>query len=199
MTRIHLYDTTLRDGAQTRGVEFSGADKRALALMLDRLGVDTIEAGWPGANPADTALYADLPALRHARFAAFGMTRKAGLRASEDPGLAAVLSAGTPAVCLVGKTWDFHVTSALGVGLTEAIDMIADTVAHAVAEGREVVFDAEHLFDGWKANPGFARDCLRTAAEAGARWMVLCDTNGGTLPHEVDRIVGTMADLLGGD
>jgi 2-isopropylmalate synthase len=199
MPRIHLYDTTLRDGAQTRGVDFSGADKRALALTLDRLGVDTIEAGWPGANPADTALYADLPVLRHARFAAFGMTRRAGLRAADDPGLAAVLSAGTPAVCLVGKAWDFHVTSALGVSLTEAIDMIADSVAHAVGQGREVVFDAEHLFDGWKANPSFARDCLRTAAEAGARWITLCDTNGGTLPHEVDRIVGTMADLLGGD
>jgi len=199
MTRIHLYDTTLRDGAQTRGVDFSGADKRALALMLDRLGVDTIEAGWPGANPADTALYADLPVLRHARFAAFGMTRKAGLKASQDPGLAAVLSANTPAVCLVGKSWDFHVTSALGVSLNEALDMIADTVSYAVEQGREVVFDAEHLFDGWKANAPFARDCLRTAAEAGARWLVLCDTNGGTLPHEVDRIVGTMADLVGGD
>ncbi|GGF07019.1 citramalate synthase [Aliidongia dinghuensis] len=199
MKRIHLYDTTLRDGAQTRGVDFSGADKRALALLLDRLGVDTIEAGWPGANPADTALYADLPRLRHARFAAFGMTRKAGLKAAEDPGLAAVLAAGTPAVCLVGKTWDFHVTSALGASLTEAIDMISESVGHAVEQGREVVFDAEHLFDGWKANAPFARDCLRAAADAGARWLVLCDTNGGTLPHEVDRIVGTMADLLGGD
>jgi 2-isopropylmalate synthase len=199
MTRIHLYDTTLRDGAQTQGVDFSPADKKAIALALDGLGIDYIEAGWPGANPSDSALFGDLPPLTHARFSAFGMTRRAGGRVESDPGLAAVLSPGTPVVCLVGKSWDFHVRDALGISLGENLSMIGDSIAHVVAEGREALFDAEHFFDGFKANPSFALDCARAAADSGARWIVLCDTNGGTLPHEVERIVGAVADAIGGD
>ncbi|HLY53971.1 MAG TPA: citramalate synthase [Stellaceae bacterium] len=199
MTRIHLYDTTLRDGAQTQGVDFSLADKKAIAVALDGLGIDYVEAGWPGANPSDSALFADLPPLSHGRFSAFGMTRRPGVRAADDPGLAAVLAPGTPVVCLVGKSWDFHVREALGIGLGENLDMIADSIAHVSASGREALFDAEHFFDGFKDNPGFALDCAKAAAQAGARWIVLCDTNGGTLPHEVERIVGAVADAIGGD
>jgi 2-isopropylmalate synthase len=199
MTRIHLYDTTLRDGAQTYGVDFSLADKRAIAVALDALGIDTIEAGWPGANPSDTAFFADLPALQHARFSAFGMTRRAGRSASNDPGLTTVLSAGTPSVCLVGKTWDFHVRTALEVPLAENVAMIGESIAHAATKVEEVAFDAEHFFDGYKANPSFTRDCIKAAAEAGARWIVLCDTNGGTLPHEIERIVGEISDIVPGE
>jgi 2-isopropylmalate synthase len=199
MTRIYLYDTTLRDGAQTQGVDFSLADKKAIAEALDGLGIDYIEAGWPGANPSDSALFADLPKLGHARFSAFGMTRRPGFTAEADPGLKAVLAPGTPVVCIVGKSWDFHVSDALGISLAENLDMIGSSIAHIVASGREAMFDAEHFFDGYKANPGFALDCANVAAEAGARWIVLCDTNGGTLPHEIERIVGAVADRLGGE
>jgi 2-isopropylmalate synthase len=197
--RVYLYDSTLRDGAQTQGVDFGVADKVAIAEALDRLGIDTIEGGWPGANPTDDAFFADPPALRHATLAAFGMTRRPGRSAANDPGLAAVLGAGAKAVALVGKCWDFHVDVALGAGRAENVDMIGESVAEAARRGREVVFDAEHFFDGWKANPGYARDCLAAARDAGARWLVLCDTNGGTLPPEVERIVGEVAAAFGGD
>ncbi|PRX35010.1 2-isopropylmalate synthase [Meinhardsimonia xiamenensis] len=185
--RLYLYDTTLRDGQQTQGVQFSLAEKRRISETLDALGVDYIEGGWPGANPTDSAFFAARPETR-ATFTAFGMTKRAGLSAENDDVLAAVLNAGTPAVCLVGKTHDFHVTTALGVSLKENIDNIARSIAHCVAEGREALFDAEHFFDGYKANPAYALDCLAAALEAGARWIVLCDTNGGTLPAEVGEI-----------
>ena len=188
--RLWLYDTTLRDGQQTRGVDFSTEDKIRIAGALDALGVDYVEGGWPGANPTDSAFFAAVPRLERARMAAFGMTRRAGRSASNDDVLAAVLDAGTPAVCLVGKTHEFHVVTALGITLDENVAAIRDSVAHAVARGREVLFDAEHFFDGYRANPGYALDCLRAAYEAGARWVVLCDTNGGTLPGEVGRITG---------
>jgi 2-isopropylmalate synthase len=200
--RLYLYDTTLRDGQQTQGVQFSVAEKQAIARALDALGVDHIEGGWPGANPTDSAFIADRPATR-ATFAAFGMTRRAGRSAENDDVLAAVLNANTPAVCLVGKTHDFHVTDALGITLDENLDTIATSIAHCVAKGRETLFDAEHFFDGWRANPAYALACLRAAQEAGARWIVLCDTNGGTLPAEVGRIVaeviaaGIPGDRLG--
>jgi len=197
--RVYLYDCTLRDGAQTQGVDFGVADKVAIATALDQLGVDYIEGGWPGANPTDDAFFAALPAVRRARISAFGMTRRPGRSAGNDPGLAAVL--GTPAkiACLVGKTWDFQVDTALGVPRFENIEMIADSIAEAVRRGREAMFDAEHFFDGYKANPGYALDCLKAAHGAGARWLVLCDTNGGTLPHEVERIVGEVARAIPGD
>lgn len=187
--RLYLYDTTLRDGQQTQGVQFSTAEKVQIAGMLDALGVDYIEGGWPGANPTDSEFFEARPQTR-ATFTAFGMTKRAGRSAANDEVLAAVMNAGTPAVCLVGKTHDFHVTKALGVTLEENLGNISASVAHMVASGREALFDAEHFFDGWKANRDYALACLRAAEAAGARWIVLCDTNGGTLPAEVRRIVG---------
>ncbi|MFZ9632749.1 MAG: citramalate synthase, partial [Alphaproteobacteria bacterium] len=197
--RVYLYDTTLRDGAQTQGVDFGVADKRAIAEALDGLGIDYVEGGWPGANPTDDAFFAAAPRFGHARFAAFGMTRRAGRSAENDPGLSAVIGSGAPVVTLFGKAWDFHLREALGVELAEGVDMVGGSIAEVVRRGREAIFDAEHFFDGYKANPGFARDCLRAARDAGARWIVLCDTNGGTLPHEVERIVGELVSLVPGD
>jgi 2-isopropylmalate synthase len=185
--RLSLFDTTLRDGQQTHGVQFSTPDKHLIARTLDSLGVDYIEGGWPGANPTDNAFFAEAPKTR-ATFTAFGMTKRAGRSAANDDVLAAVLNANTPAVCLVGKTHDFHVETALGITLSENLENIAASVAHLVAQGREALFDAEHFFDGYKANPAYALDCLMAAYDAGARWVVLCDTNGGTLPAEVGEI-----------
>jgi 2-isopropylmalate synthase len=187
--RLYLYDTTLRDGQQTQGVSFSTPEKIQIAQALDRLGVDYIEGGWPGANPTDSAFFDAVPQTR-ATLTAFGMTKRAGRSAENDDVLAAVMNAGTRAVCLVGKTHDFHVTEALGITLEENVENIARSVAHLVGQGREALFDAEHFFDGYCANPGYALECLRAAMQGGARWVVLCDTNGGTLPTEIGRIVG---------
>ncbi len=197
--RIYLYDTTLRDGAQTQGVDFSAADKAALARELDGLGIDYVEGGWPGANPTDDAFFAKLPALKQARIAAFGMTRRPGRSAGNDPGLAATLASTAKVATIVGKTWDFHVKVALGAELPENVEMIAESIAHLKTRLDEVIFDAEHFFDGYKANPAYALECLKAAYAAGARWLVLCDTNGGTLPHEVERIVGEVAAIIPGD
>jgi len=194
--RLYLFDTTLRDGAQTQGVDFSVEDKRQIALALDTLGIDYVEGGWPGANPTDTAFFADRPPLGTARFTAFGMTKRAGRSVSNDPGFAALLEAKAEAVCLVGKTWDFQVDVALEIPRSENIDAIAESFAAVKAKGREPLFDAEHFFDGYKSNPEYALDCLRAAHEAGARWLVLCDTNGGTLPEDVYRIVGEVKAKL---
>ncbi|MCG6904067.1 MAG: citramalate synthase, partial [Rhodobacter sp.] len=191
--RLWLFDTTLRDGQQTQGVQFSTPDKHLIAETLDALGLDYIEGGWPGANPTDSAFFDEKPQTR-ATFTAFGMTKRAGRSAENDDVLAAVLNAGTPAVCLVGKTHDFHVETALGITLPENRENIAASIAHLVAEGREALFDAEHFFDGYKANPGYALDCLIAAFENGARWVVLCDTNGGTLPHEVAEITAKVIE-----
>lgn len=191
--RLYLYDTTLRDGQQTRGVQFSAAEKAEIAAMLDDLGVDYIEGGWPGANPTDSDFFAAAPATR-ATMTAFGMTRREGRSAQNDDVLAAVLDAGTRAVCLVGKTHDYHVTHALGTTLDDNLRSIAESVAQVVAKGREAIFDAEHFFDGYKADPAYALACLAAARDAGARWLVLCDTNGGTLPSETGRIVAEVID-----
>jgi len=185
--RLYLYDTTLRDGQQTQGVQFSTAEKRQIAATLDTLGLDYIEGGWPGANPTDSAFFEAAPQTR-ATLTAFGMTKRAGRSAENDEVLAAVLNAGTPAVCLVGKTHDFHVRTALEIGLDENLDNLAQSVAHVVRSGRESLFDAEHFFDGYRSDPDYALDCLRAALDAGARWIVLCDTNGGTLPGEIGEI-----------
>ena len=197
--RLYLYDTTLRDGQQTQGVQFSIEEKQAIAKALDTLGVDYIEGGWPGANPTDSAFFDARPDTR-ATFTAFGMTKRAGRSAANDDVLAAVMNAGTPAVCIVGKSHDFHVTTALGITLDENIEAISGSIAHIVAQGREALFDAEHFFDGYKANPDYAIACLRAAFDAGARWIVLCDTNGGVLPAEVGQIVGDViaAGIPGG-
>ncbi|MDZ4095406.1 MAG: citramalate synthase [Paracoccaceae bacterium] len=185
--RLFLYDTTLRDGQQTQGVQFSAVEKRQIARALDALGVDYIEGGWPGANPTDSEFFADPPQTR-ATMTAFGMTRRVGRSAENDDVLAAVLDAGTPAVCLVGKTHEFHVKTALGVTLEENLEAIRASVAHLVTRGREALLDAEHFFDGYRANPAYALSCLQVALREGARWLVLCDTNGGTLPADIGRI-----------
>jgi 2-isopropylmalate synthase len=191
--RLYLYDTTLRDGQQTQGVQFSLAEKQRIATLLDSLGIDYIEGGWPGANPTDSAFFEAAPETR-ATFTAFGMTKRAGRSAENDEVLAAVLNAGTPAVCLVGKTHDFHVKTALNITNSENVENIGKSVAHLVAQGREALFDAEHFFDGYKSDPAYALDCLTAALEAGARWVVLCDTNGGTLPDEISRITRAVID-----
>ena len=202
MERLSLYDTTLRDGQQTQGVQFSAREKRRIAALLDELGVDYVEGGWPGANPTDSAFFDDAPAMRPT-LAAFGMTRRPGRSAENDDTLAAVVNAGTPAVCLVGKTHPFHVRSALGQTLEENREAIRASVAHLVARGREALFDAEHFFDGHAEDPAYAVDCLHAALEAGARWVVLCDTNGGMLPGRIGEVVaevvaaGVPGDRLG--
>jgi len=191
--RLTLYDTTLRDGQQTQGVQFSTPEKHAIAAMLDSLGIDYIEGGWPGANPTDSEFFASKPQTK-ATLTAFGMTKRAGRSAENDDVLAAVLNAGTSAVCLVGKCHDFHVTMALGIGLDENIDNINASIKHCVAQGREAHFDAEHFFDGYKANPDYALHAVHAAHDAGARWVVLCDTNGGTLPSEIRAITKAVID-----
>ena len=197
--RIYLYDTTLRDGAQTQGVDFGVPDKLAIAKELDQLGIDYIEGGWPGANPTDDAFFQKAPKLGHARIAAFGMTRRSGRSAANDPGLAALFDSRARVACIVGKTWDFHVKVALGASLDENLAMIADSVKLASERLEEAIFDAEHFFDGYKANPTYALEAIRAAYQAGARWIVLCDTNGGTLPDEIERIVGDVAKHVPGD
>jgi 2-isopropylmalate synthase len=192
--RLSLFDTTLRDGQQTQGVDFTVEDKTRIAQALDALGIDYVEGGWPGANPTDSDFFNAAPKLHAATFTAFGMTKRAGRSAANDDVLAAVLNANTPAVCLVGKTHDFHVTTALGITLDENLTNISESIRHLVAEGREALFDAEHFFDGYKANPTYALHCLKAAFEAGARWIVLCDTNGGTLPNEVRDITRAVID-----
>jgi 2-isopropylmalate synthase len=186
--RLYIYDTTLRDGQQTQGVQFSTAEKQQIATVLDQLGVDYIEGGWPGANPTDSAFFEAAPQTK-AKMTAFGMTKRTGRSAQNDDVLAGVLNAGTGSVCLVGKSHPFHVTTALGITLEENLENISQSVAHLVAEGREALFDAEHFFDGYRADPVYALTCLRAAYDAGARWIVLCDTNGGTLPDEIGRVV----------
>jgi 2-isopropylmalate synthase len=186
--RLYLFDTTLRDGAQTTGVDFSLADKKAIAKMLDKLGVDYIEGGYPGANPLDTEFFSERPAIK-AKFTAFGMTKKAGISASNDPGIAGLLNSKADAICFVAKAWDFHVHKALGWSLEENLMALGESMMAAGEKGREVIVDCEHFFDGYKANAGYALEVVRMATEGGASWVVLCDTNGGTLPHEVEKIV----------
>jgi len=194
--RLFIFDTTLRDGAQTQGVDFSVEDKRQIALALDDLGVDYIEGGWPGANPTDTAFFADRPRLNRARFTAFGMTKRAGRSAANDPSLAPVLEAASDAVCLVGKSSAFQVKVALEISLEENLDNIARSMEAIVAKGREPLLDAEHFFDGYKHDPAYALAAVRTAYEAGAKWLVLCDTNGGVMPEEAYRIVSEVKAAL---
>jgi len=187
--RLYFYDTTLRDGAQTQGVDFSVADKKMIALRLDELGIDYVEGGWPGANPTDTEFFNQAPKLTQAKFCAFGMTKRAGRSTDNDPGLAALFDVETVGVTLVGKTWDYHVDVALEIELEENLTSISESIAAVVKKDREAIFDAEHFFDGYKANPDYAIDCIKAAYEAGARWIVLCDTNGGTMPEEIEGIV----------
>ena len=182
--RIYLYDTTLRDGQQTQGVNFTVDDKIRISNALDELGIDYVEGGWPGANPTDSDFFNTNPKLK-ATFTAFGMTKRSGKSAENDEVLSAVLNANTPGVCLVGKAHDFHVIKALGISLEENLSNISDSVRHIVSKGREALFDCEHFFDGYRENPTYALKAAKVAYEAGARWIVLCDTNGGALPSQV--------------
>jgi len=195
--RLYLFDTTLRDGQQTPGVDFSLDDKLVIMEMLDQLGLDYIEGGYPGANPTDTALFAQARPTK-ATFTAFGMVKRAGRSASNDPGLQDILRAKVKAICFVAKSWDYHVRVALQTTNEENLLTIKDTIESAKALGREVLLDCEHFFDGFKANPAYALEVAKTAYEAGARWVVLCDTNGGTLPPEVSEIVREVTKTVPG-
>ena len=196
--RLYLFDTTLRDGAQTMGVDFSVEDKRRIAGVLDDLGIDYVEGGYPGANATDTELFATRPNLKRATFTAFGMTKRSGRSASNDPGFQALVQSSADAVCLVAKAWDYHVRVALGITNDENLDGVTESVKAVRGAGKEAMIDCEHFFDGYKANPAYALDVARTAFSAGARWVVLCDTNGGTLPHEIEAIVGEVVKTVPG-
>ena len=185
--RLYIYDTTLRDGQQTQGVQFSTDEKIEIADLLDDLGVDYIEGGWPGANPTDTTFFETY--RTNANLVAFGMTKRSGRSAENDDVLASVLNAGTKKICLVGKTHDFHVKTALGISLKENIEAIQQSISHVVSMGREAIFDAEHFFDGMLSNSNYAIEAIHSAYSAGARWIVLCDTNGGSLPREIEKAV----------
>jgi 2-isopropylmalate synthase len=197
LDRLYLYDTTLRDGGQTPGIDFSLEDKLSIIRLLDELGLDYIEGGYPGANETDTALFAE-PRKMKASFAAFGMTRRAGRSAANDPGLQDLVQARSDAVCFVAKAWDYHVRVALKTTNDENLACITDSVKAALAAGKEAMVDCEHFFDGYKANPEYALACAKTAFDAGARWIILCDTNGGTLPHEVAEIVSAVCEHVPG-
>jgi 2-isopropylmalate synthase len=197
--RLYLFDTTLRDGAQTNGVDFTLHDKQLIAGLLDELGIDYVEGGYPGANPTDTEFFSVKPKLDHASFTAFGMTRRPGRSASNDPGLAALLEAKADAICFVAKSSAYQVRVALQTTNEENLASIRDSVGAAKAAGREVMLDCEHFFDGFKENPEFALACAQAAYDSGARWVVLCDTNGGTMPHEVESIVGEVLKHIPGD
>ncbi len=196
--KLYIFDTTLRDGAQTQGVDFSLDDKLKIANSLDNLGVDYIEGGWPGANPTDTEFFQKKIKLNNSILTAFGMTKKSGRSADNDPGLSALLNSNTPAVCLVGKSWDFHVDVALGISEKENLENISESTKHFVKKNKEFMFDAEHFFDGFKNNKNYAISCIKSAYDNGARWIVLCDTNGGTFPHEVTEIVSEVIKYIPG-
>ncbi|HJT75976.1 MAG TPA: citramalate synthase [Gemmataceae bacterium] len=201
MARIRIYDTTLRDGSQGEGVNFSLQDKLLLTQRLDELGVDFIEGGYPLSNPKDFEYFQEvrkLP-LRHAKVAAFGMTRRKGVRAAEDTCVKALLDSEAPLITLVGKTWDLHVREVLGTTLEENLRMIADSVACCRAAGREVFYDAEHFFDGLRHNPEYALQTLRAAQDAGASVLILCDTNGGSLPEQIAAGVDQARRAVGAD
>lgn len=195
--RLYLFDTTLRDGAQTPGIDFSVEDKITIANLLDDFGLDYVEGGYPGANPTDTAFFQE-NRTKKSTFTAFGMTKRAGVSASNDPGLAALLGSSAPAICFVAKAWDYHVRVALGCTNEENLQSIDASIKAAIDAGKEAMLDCEHFFDGYKANPEYALSCAKTAYDAGARWVVLCDTNGGTMPGEITAIVEAVAKVIPG-
>ncbi len=196
--RIYIYDTTLRDGQQTPGIDFSVEDKKSIVALLEELGVDYVEGGYPGANPTDTTFFKRRQTAR-SKFTAFGMTKRAGISASNDPGLSSLLQASADAVCFVAKSWDYHVRLALGCTNEENLESITASVTAARMAGREALVDCEHFFDGYKANPDYALECAKAAYTAGARWVVLCDTNGGTQPHEIAEIVNAVKAVVPGE
>ncbi len=193
---IKIYDSTLRDGAQTKGINFSLDDKIKIFNALCDIGVDYIEGGWPGANPTDDKFFKMMKSSKKSKLVAFGMMRKKGKSSKNDPGLNAVLNSGVSSVCLVGKSWDFHVKNALNVKLSENLDMISESIDYASKRLDEVMFDAEHFFDGFKANPNYSLESIQRAYESGATWIILCDTNGGTLPFELEYIIGEVKKII---
>ncbi|MFA4966818.1 MAG: citramalate synthase [Candidatus Margulisiibacteriota bacterium] len=195
---VKLLDTTLRDGAQTEGISFTVEDKLKIVHLLDDFGIHYIEGGWPGSNPKDIEFFKKAKAIKfaHAKLVAFSSTRRANIKVEDDKNIATLIEAGTPAVSIFGKTWDYHVTDALGISLEENLVMIKDTIAYLKSKGREVIFDAEHFFDGYKSNPTYALKCLKTAEEAGADVLCLCDTNGGSLAFEVQDIIGEVKKFV---
>ena len=186
---LTIYDSTLRDGAQTRGLAFGLNDKFRIAEILDSLKVDYIEAGWPGANPTDDEFFNNMPKTKNSKIVAFGMTRKKGQKAKNDLTFNKILNSGASVACIVGKTWDFHVKNALEITNDENLEMISDSIEYASKKMNEILFDAEHFFDGYKANPTYAMKTIESAYKAGANYIVLCDTNGGTLPYEIEEII----------
>ncbi len=197
--KVYLFDTTLRDGQQTQGVDFSVQDKINISNALDDLGIDYIEGGWPGANPTDTKFFEEKLNFKNAKFTAFGMTKRSGRSADNDPQLRALIETESDSVCLVAKTWDFHVDIALGISLDENISAIKESVDSVVASNKESIIDCEHFFDGFKSNPDFSLRCIEASIESGSKWVVLCDTNGGTLPDEVFEIVGEVTKRFSGE
>ena len=197
--KVYLFDTTLRDGQQTQGVDFSVQDKINISNALDDLGIDYIEGGWPGANPTDTKFFEEKLNFKNAKFTAFGMTKRSGRSADNDPQLRALIETESDSVCLVAKTWDFHVDIALGISLDENISAIKESIDSVVASNKESLIDCEHFFDGFKSNPDFSLRCIETSIESGSKWVVLCDTNGGTLPDEVFEIVGEVTKRFSGE
>ena len=191
MKKIEIYDTTLRDGAQSEGINFSVSDKIKIIKLLDNLGIDYIEAGWPGANPVDEEVFKEIKklSLRHSKISAFGCTKKPLIKASDDKVLNMLLSSETGIITIFGKTWDFHVTEALSTTLEENLNMIKESIEYLKSNGRQVFFDAEHFFDGYKANPEYALMSLKSAVKGGAICLSLCDTNGGTMPSQMKEIV----------
>jgi len=196
---VTIYDTTLRDGSQAEGISFSLEDKLQIARRLDSLGISYIEGGWPGSNPKDMEFFKTIQSmgLENSRIAAFSATRKPGISVKQDLNLQALLESGAPCATLVGKSWDFHVLRALETTLEENLNMVRESIAYLKDKGREVIFDAEHFFDGYKANRDYALQVLKTAEEAGADWIVLCDTNGGTMPWEVEGIILQVRQVIG--
>ena len=197
--RVYIFDTTLRDGQQTTGVDFSVSDKMAISQALDKLGVDYIEGGWPGASPTDTDYFNNPPKLKKSNLTAFGMTRRHDRSSANDPGLNSLINSPAETICIVGKTSSYHVDVALKISKKENISMIKESIEHIVKKDKEAIFDAEHFFDGYKLDKDFALECINVAYKAGARWIVLCDTNGGTLPNEIFEIISNVTKDIPGN
>ena len=197
--KVYLFDTTLRDGQQTTGVNFTVSDKVIFSQALDELGIDYIEGGWPGANPIDSQFFERKLKFNHSNLTAFGMTKRPGRSSANDPGLNTLLNTDSSAVCIVGKASLFHVKEVLNISEDENLNMIKDSIQEIVKKNKEPIFDAEHFFDGFKHNEQYAFECIKTAYRAGARWVVLCDTNGGTLPNEIYEIVSKVIKVVPGN
>jgi len=196
--KIYLFDTTLRDGQQTTGVNFSVSDKMTITSLLDELGIDYIEGGWPGANPTDDEFFNRDIKLSSSTLTAFGMTRRPNKSAANDPSLNSLINSKAPSICIVGKSSLFQVKEALGIDENENIRMISESISHIKNNKKESIFDAEHFFDGYKFNKSYTIECIDNAYKAGANWIVLCDTNGGTLPNEIQEIIQEVVKIIPG-